>query len=103
MFHLTGMICRICKCAIGDAGERARPVERENPGGAPEAVSSDDLTRIRGIGIATEDRLYRAGIKSYDQLAGATPEELQKILGKPRADISYEAWVARARDLSGKT
>ncbi len=103
MFHLTGLICRICKCAIGGVGERASPGERENPGRAPEAVSSDDLTRIRGIGIATQDRLNKAGIKSYADLGRAMPEKLQEILGKPRADISYVAWIAMARDLSGKT
>ena len=102
MVHLTGMLCRILRCTTRDAGGQAPPVERENPAKTPESKSFDDLTRIRGIGIATGNRLYTAGIKSYADLGRATPEKLQKILGKPRADANFEAWIAEARDLAQK-
>ena len=102
MHHLTGMLCRILRCAIRDAGGQSSPVERENPARTPEPKSLDDLTRIRGIGIATGNRLYTAGIKSYADLGRATPGKLQKILGKPRADANFEAWIAEARDLAEK-
>ena len=62
----------------------------------------DDLAAIRGIGIATENRLYRAGIKSYDQLARATPEDVRKILGKLAGGASVEDWIAQARNLASK-
>ncbi len=102
MLHLTHMLCRILRCTIRDAGGQAPPAESENPGETPEAESFDNLTRIRGIGIVTENRLSTAGIKSYADLGRATPEKLQKILGKPRAGANFEAWIAEARDLAEK-
>ena len=102
MVQLTHMLCRILRCTVRDAGGQAPSAESENPAATPEAESFDDLTRIRGIGIATGDRLKRAGIKSYADLGRATPEKLQKILGKPRAGGNYEAWIAEARDLAEK-
>ena len=102
MVHLTRVLCRIFGCATRDAGEHADPAEPENPAGTPEAKSVDDLTRIRGIGMVTKNRLYKAGIKSYAALGRATPEDLQNILGKPRADANFEAWIAEARHLAGR-
>ena len=100
MLHLTHILCRILRCTIRDAGGQAPPAESENPAETPE--SSDNLTRIRGIGIVTANRLSAAGIKSYADLGRATPEKLQKILGKPRAGANFEAWIAEARDLAEK-
>ncbi len=45
-------------------------------GGEAAPSAPDDLTAIRGIGIATQNRLYKAGIKSHGQLARATPEDV---------------------------
>ncbi len=75
------MICRILRCTIRETRGQAPPTESENPGETPKAKSFDDLTRIRGIGLTTENRLYRAGIRSYADLGRATPEKLQEILG----------------------
>ena len=100
MVQLTGLLCRILRCTIRDAGGQAPSAESENPADTPE--SFDNLTRIRGIGIVTQNRLSTAGIKSYDDLGHATPEKLQKILGKPRAGANFEAWIAEARDLTEK-
>lgn len=61
----------------------------------------DDLTAIRGIGITAENRLYRAGIRSFGDLAKSRPEQLEKILGEPRPGISYESLIAKARRLAG--
>jgi predicted flap endonuclease-1-like 5' DNA nuclease len=58
------------------------------------------LAAINGIGIATQDRLYRAGIKSYGQLARATPEDVRKILGKFAGGASVEKWIAQANELA---
>jgi predicted flap endonuclease-1-like 5' DNA nuclease len=60
------------------------------------------LTAIRGIGIATQNRLYRAGIKSYGQLARATPEDVREILGKSAGGASVEKWIAEAKQLSNE-
>ena len=93
MTSIMGVMCRFWKCACGRGDTRSN--ENDN--------SSDDLKRINGIGIATENRLYGAGIKSYDRLAQAKPDELRKILGRygPGADV--EKWIAEAAELaSGK-
>ena len=102
MVQLTGIVCRLMRCAVRGAGGQAPSAESENPGENPDAGSFDKLTRIRGIGIVTENRLYAAGIKSYAALGRATPEKLQKILGTPRAGAKFEAWIAEARGLTGK-
>lgn len=39
----------------------------------------DDLTQIVGIGPANERTLFKAGICTYDQLAGATVSELREL------------------------
>ena len=67
---------------------------------SPDESSSDHLTAIRGIGIATENRLYRAGIKSYAQLARASPEDVRAILGKFAGGASVEKWIAQAKQLA---
>ena len=61
----------------------------------------DKLTAIQGIGIIGENRLYRAGIRSFAQLAATTPERLELILGDPRPGSSYESLIADARKLAG--
>ncbi len=102
MLQLTGMLCCLLKCMFRDSGGSAPSNQRENPSESAEKISFDNLRRIRGIGIATENRLYRAGIKSYADLGRAAPETLERILGKPRAGTSYEAWTAKARELAEK-
>ncbi len=49
---LVGILCRICRCLA--VGPRERERHREGV--------VDDLTAIRGIGIAVKNRLNRAGI-----------------------------------------
>ena len=101
MALLARMLCRLWRCpAPGpDRQERAADKAAAN---SPDESSSDDLTAIRGIGIATENRLYRAGIKSYGQLARATPEEVREILGRFAGGADVEDWIAQARDLASK-
>jgi len=89
MTPLMGMLCRFWKCA-GKSKDSSPPDEKN---------SGDDLRRIRGIGIATENRLYRAGVRSYAELARATPEELREILGKLGRGADFEAWIAEAKKL----
>ncbi len=62
MTLLARMLCRWLGCPAPGPGRRERAAEEAETGEPPE-VSPDDLTAIRGIGIATENRLYRAGIK----------------------------------------
>ncbi len=80
--------------------ERRERAAEEAEAGEPPEFSPDDLAAIRGIGIASQDRLYRAGIKSYGQLAQASPEEVRGILGKFAGGASVEKWIAEAKQLA---
>jgi predicted flap endonuclease-1-like 5' DNA nuclease len=62
--------------------------------------SGDDLTVIRGIGITTQDRLYRAGIKSFSQLAQASSEKIREILGASARGAKVETWIKEAVQLA---
>ncbi len=99
MTLLTRMLCRWWGCLAPGAERRERAAEEAEAGEPPE-VSPDDLTAIRGIGIATQDRLYRAGIKSYGLLARASPEEVQKIMVKFAGGATVEDWIAQAKQLA---
>jgi predicted flap endonuclease-1-like 5' DNA nuclease len=46
--------------------------------------------------------LQRAGIKSYGQLARATPEDVRKILGKVAGGATVEDWIAQAKQLANE-
>ena len=68
----------------------------------PGENKANDLTVIRGIGIVTQNQLYKAGIKTYAALAGARPEELREVLGDVARGAKIERWIAQARELAGK-
>ncbi len=110
---LGGILSRMCRCLAGGPRERepsAKPVgdavgeeraeaEGQAPGENPEGVV-DDLTTIQGIGITMQNRLNRAGITTYAQLAEAKPEHVREVLGgKLSRDARVEAWISRARKL----
>jgi Holliday junction resolvasome RuvABC DNA-binding subunit len=42
---------------------------------------SDEIERIRGIGPVAAVNLFKAGVKSIEQVAGSKPEELAWIKG----------------------
>ncbi len=101
MTLLTRMLCRWFGCPAPGPGRRERAADKA-AANSPDESSSDHLTAIRGIGIATENRLYRAGIKSYGQLARATPEDVRKILGKLAGGATVEDWIAQAKQLANE-
>ena len=100
MFSLTSMLCRICGCAAKSVRGPAKTGDAEAP--EANAKGPDDLKKISGIGIATENRLYSAGIRSYSELAGVTPEHLREILGKSLALAKAKGWIAAAEKLAVK-
>ncbi len=68
--------------------------------GAKNAIGSiRDLSAIQGIGITIQNRLNRAGITTYAQLAEAKPEQVGEALGKLSRGARVEAWISHARDL----
>ena len=101
MVLLARILCRWFGCPAPGPGRQEREADKA-AANSPDESSSDHLTAIRGIGIATQNRLYRAGIKSYGQLARATPEDVRKILGKLAGGATVENWIAQARNLASK-
>jgi hypothetical protein len=91
MASLLGFLCRAWGCA------RRGPIKGKPSVETAEAISSDDLSAIKGIGIVIQDRLNRSGIKTYAQLAEATPEDLEAILGSRTTGSRIDDWIAEAR------
>ncbi len=120
---LMGILCRMCRCLVGGSREPEPSVKpagdaagEERTETAPEAQAEaegqvpgegaqgvvDDLTAIRGVGITMQDRLNRAGITTYAQLAEAKPEHVRKALGKFSRGASVEEWISQARELAAR-
>ncbi len=97
MLSLAGMLCRFWRCALCGV---ARKTSEEDEATADN--QSDDLTVIRGIGIASQNRLYAAGITTYAALAGTPTEEVRRLLGNLARGAQVEEWIAEARELTGK-
>ena len=97
---LTSMLCCLWRGAL--CGVARKEPQEETAKEAPGENKADDLTVIHGIGIVTQNRLYKAGIKTYAALAGARPEELRKVLGDVARGAKIERWIAQARELAGK-
>ncbi len=60
----------------------------------------DTLTDIQGLSIAAENRLRRAEITSYSQLAETSPQEIRQILGYLAQGSNVELWIANAQALA---
>ncbi len=102
MLSFIGMLCRVCGCARRGSdgqGSRAEYPAKERSGENP----SVDFTVIRGIGMVTQDRLYRSGIKSFAELARTSPEELRSALGTVAQGGKAEEWISEARMLAEKS
>ena len=97
MLSLAGMLCRFWRCALCGVARKTSEEDEATAGN-----QSDDLTAIRGIGIASQNRLYTAGIKTYAALAGTPAEEVRRLLGDLARGAQVEEWIAEARKLAGK-
>ncbi|OXS99371.1 hypothetical protein B7H23_14505 [Notoacmeibacter marinus] len=84
------------------------PVDRTNeavpsdpPAGSAHPHGSDDLSRIRGVGPATEQRLHELGVTSYAQIAAWGPDEAawfgEQLFFPGR--VERENWIELAREL----
>ncbi len=78
-----------------------QPPQTENASRAParQKTAKDDLTVIKGIGAATQQRLYGAGFMTYEKLAGASPAEIRGIFGRMPPGAKPEQWIEQARAL----
>jgi predicted flap endonuclease-1-like 5' DNA nuclease len=84
-----------------EAKERA-PSATEQSGHEPEVapqVVSDDLTVIRGIGPATQEKLRALGIATFSDLARADPKALTEPLkgAQPISEARVRGWIEAAR------
>ena len=57
----------------------------------------DDLTKIKGIGPGRSKLLNKAGIYTFSQLAGSTPERLQQASGKSSRLADLQKWIHQAK------
>ncbi len=68
--------------------------------------SSDDLKRINGIGVSTEEKLKNLGICTYEQISCLTEPVLvgriNTALGLPPGSIENDQWVNQAKQLLTK-
>lgn len=69
---------------------------------ASAAGQSDDLKRIRGVGVLIEKKLKSLGISSYEQIANWTRADIDRINGilDFKGRIERENWVEQARILT---
>lgn len=91
---------------VDEWSEQARMLAKKN--GREEAYYTgpvpDDLTKIIGIGPVGERTLCRAGICTYDQLAGATVGELHDLFPTAIAgdEPDFDEWIRLAIDFANR-
>ena len=61
----------------------------------------DDLTRIVGIGPTYAERLQKAGITTFSQMAALDAEEIAAVLGCPTARVEREQLQEQAVEMAG--
>jgi predicted flap endonuclease-1-like 5' DNA nuclease len=89
------------------------PAFRDAPEPGPEAAerlaaqnkvprATDDLKRLRGVGVLIEKKLNGMGISSYEQIANWTADDIDRVsrLLDFKGRIERENWVEQARILS---
>jgi len=74
--------------------------QRGDPKPSRAERSGDDFRKTDGIGRVFEQRLWDAGIFTYNDLAQCTPEAIAAVLA-PMAGISPERIASQARELAG--
>ncbi|MBL8564876.1 MAG: hypothetical protein JNM89_04095 [Hyphomicrobiaceae bacterium] len=71
-------------------------------GSSKPASATDDLKRIRGVGVLIEKKLNALGIKRYEQVASWTADDIEAISQSLdfRGRIERENWIEQARILA---
>jgi predicted flap endonuclease-1-like 5' DNA nuclease len=64
--------------------------------------NSNDLKRIRGIGVLIERKLNSMGVTTYDHIANWTADDIDRVSQSLdfKGRIERENWVEQARILS---
>ncbi len=58
--------------------------------------SRDDLTRINGIGKTFAERLNKAGIHTFAQLAELSPEQIREVTAMKPWQADPDDWIVQA-------
>jgi len=78
---------------------------RSDPKPSRADQAGDDFQKIAGIGPALAQRLWSAGILTYDDLARRSPAEiaaaLADVAGLSAERIASQNWTGQARELAG--
>ncbi len=73
---------------------------------ASPSQEGDEFKLIKGINTMIENRLHKAGLLTYEQLAALSPAEIAKRVGKLTGvnveRIKEQNWVAQAHELSAQ-
>lgn len=101
---LTGEPIRLEKTPPRRANA-SKAAARAKPDGLPAARNGapDDLSKIKGVGPKSREKLHALGVFHYDQIAAWTPEEARWIgeaLGIP-GRVERNEWIAQAKSLAG--
>lgn len=84
------------------AAVEPEPAPAAEPEAAPQpaaASTSDDLTRMKGVGPRLAERLNSAGITRFEQLAALSAEDVDALdtrLGDFRGRIHRDRWIEQA-------
>ena len=88
------------------AGARAPAAAEPGPAREPEAARpavADDLTVIKGIGPAVQEKLRGLGIRTFSDLARADPKAVTERLkgSQPLSEARVRGWIEAARQRAG--
>jgi hypothetical protein len=75
--------------------------QRDDPKPSRAGQSGDDFQKIAGIGSTLAQRLWNAGILTYDDLARRDPKEIAAVAGISAERIASQNWTGQARELAG--
>jgi predicted flap endonuclease-1-like 5' DNA nuclease len=83
---------------------KATPSARPGALSAPRGASADDLSKIKGLGPKSVEKLHALGVFHYDQIAGWSDDNIKWIEASIGAAgrVKRNGWVEQARALSGK-
>jgi len=79
------------------------PVPAPPPAASAATVSTDDLSRIKGLGPKLVEQLRALGVTRFDQIAAWDDAEIDRIdaqLGRFSGRIRRDSWVEQARFLA---
>ncbi len=90
------------EAAAGKRSSSSKAAKRTKSKAIPQGC--DDLTEIVGVGPMSREKLYKAGVKTFGQIASWSKEDVEKYskeLGyKSTKRIEQEKWVSQANKLS---